>query len=862
MTAARQLTPVVDEANPAYPADLRDRERAMAGPQRRWSVGVACSGGGIRSATFCLGFFQGLARRGLLRHVDYLSTVSGGGYFGSFLGRLFCRGHDAESVERVLQDSKSPAIRFLRENGRYLTPNGTSDLIRGAAVAARNWVAVQVVMVVSCLFVLSVFELLAYLALRPLPGEVLRGFALRGLWVSPLLTGLSALALVVAISLGWAYWLVPDADPWGSRMRGVGRVGVVALAVAVAAQFIRESSALAIAWPVAITAAATLVAYALGWAWVLVREPRAGQSGVAGRVQALRAGFTQWLAAAVVTLGVLVTLGAVDAIGMTLLRGPPVRIPTVYATVAAVAGAIRPLLRRFMQQSGKPVPLPHTLVAGAVAFLLLFSVLGVLATVPHSLAWAGRLDELRMSDPPWPVVLARQLELTRLAWVAVGLGLLAWAIGRMLIFVNRSSLYAVYEGRLRRAYLGASNPERWGDATGPVALADSHPDDGIALEQYHPEQFGGPVHLINVTVNETIDGRSQVEQRDRKGTSLAIGPGGLSVGLRHHAVWDPATRAGLWARAVRWVMAPLARSRPGPFRVFPAPAVPEPLGVSEWIAISGAAFSTGLGARTSFGLSVLAGLTNVRLGYWWDSGIAPQDRAGRSRRSLIGWLGFTLRHVLPVQGFLLDEWLARFHGVALQQWYLTDGGHFENTAAYELIRRRLPFIVACDCGADPNYAFEDLGNLVRKARVDFGAEIRFLDRAELDDLNLAPEVLQVIGPFEQLKPPRDADTGAGPTAPAHAALAEVAYSGGGTGLLLLVKPSLTGDEPADVAHYRAGHPTFPQETTLDQSFDEAQWESYRCLGDHIATQLFQPGGKGAWSPAQEVTGGVAGQQIG
>lgn len=855
MTAARQLTPVADEANPVYPAGLRERERVLARPQRRWRVGVACSGGGIRSATFCLGFFQGLARRGLLRYVDYLSTVSGGGYFGSFLGRLFCRGHDAESVERVLHDSKSPPVRFLRENGRYLTPNGTSDVIRGAAVAARNWVAVQVVMIVSCLFVLSVFELLAYLALRPLPGEVLRVFAFQGLWVSPFLTGLSALALVIAISLGWAYWLVPDADPWGSCLRGVGRVGVVALAVVVAGGFIRAGAALAIAWPVALTAGATLVAYALGWVWVLLRQPRAAESGVAGRVQALRAGFTHWLAAALVTLGVLVALGAVDAIGITLLRGPPVWIPTVYATVAAVAGAIRPLLRRFMQRNGKPVRLPQSLVAGAVAFLLLFSVLGVLATVPHALAWVGRLDDLRMSDPPWPVVLARQLDLTRLALVALGLGLVAWAIGRMLIFVNRSSLYAVYEGRLRRAYLGASNPKRWGDARGPVPLAESHPDDGITLEGYHPEQFGGPVHLINVTVNETIDGRSQVEQRDRKGTSLAIGPGGLSVGLRHHAVWDPAAKAGLWTRTVRWMMAPLARSRPGAFRVFPTAAVPEPLGVSEWIAISGAAFSTGLGSRTSFGLSVLAGLTNVRLGYWWDSGIAPQERAGRARRSLVGWLGFTLRHVLPVQGFLLDEWLARFHGVALQQWYLTDGGHFENTAAYELIRRRVPFIVVCDCGADPKYAFEDLGNLVRKARVDFGAEIRFLDRAELEGLNLAPELKQVIGPLQDLRP--DADPGAGPVTQAHAALAEVAYAGGDKGLLLLVKPSLTGDEPADVTHYRADHPTFPQETTLDQSFDEAQWESYRCLGDHIATQLFQPGEQGAWSPVREMTGETA-----
>jgi len=49
------------------------------------TVGVALSGGGIRSATFSLGFFQALADANLLGKIDYVSTVSGGGYFGGFL---------------------------------------------------------------------------------------------------------------------------------------------------------------------------------------------------------------------------------------------------------------------------------------------------------------------------------------------------------------------------------------------------------------------------------------------------------------------------------------------------------------------------------------------------------------------------------------------------------------------------------------------------------------------------------------------------------------------------------------------------------------------------------------------------------
>ena len=51
-------------------------------------TGLALSGGGIRSATFNLGVIQALAKNGILKNVDYLSTVSGGGYIGSCLSSL------------------------------------------------------------------------------------------------------------------------------------------------------------------------------------------------------------------------------------------------------------------------------------------------------------------------------------------------------------------------------------------------------------------------------------------------------------------------------------------------------------------------------------------------------------------------------------------------------------------------------------------------------------------------------------------------------------------------------------------------------------------------------------------------------
>jgi hypothetical protein len=55
------------------------------GGSRSYRIGLALSGGGIRSATFSLGVMQRLARAGILDQIDYLSTVSGGGYIGSGL---------------------------------------------------------------------------------------------------------------------------------------------------------------------------------------------------------------------------------------------------------------------------------------------------------------------------------------------------------------------------------------------------------------------------------------------------------------------------------------------------------------------------------------------------------------------------------------------------------------------------------------------------------------------------------------------------------------------------------------------------------------------------------------------------------
>jgi predicted acylesterase/phospholipase RssA len=71
---------------------VRQRRQALSGAddgRRPW--GLALSGGGIRSATFCLGLLKALAQGRQLLRFDLVSTVSGGGYIGATLGRMCTR---------------------------------------------------------------------------------------------------------------------------------------------------------------------------------------------------------------------------------------------------------------------------------------------------------------------------------------------------------------------------------------------------------------------------------------------------------------------------------------------------------------------------------------------------------------------------------------------------------------------------------------------------------------------------------------------------------------------------------------------------------------------------------------------------
>ena len=137
---------------------IRERRAATGSvPPEAPLVGLALSGGGIRSAAFNMGVLQSLAHSGLLARVDYLSSVSGGGYIASCLTWL--RAHvPASSLQRLgavpLADGTGTVLDWLRAHGRYLiTGKGLSGWTLGASILSGTLLNLFVLLPVILLFI-------------------------------------------------------------------------------------------------------------------------------------------------------------------------------------------------------------------------------------------------------------------------------------------------------------------------------------------------------------------------------------------------------------------------------------------------------------------------------------------------------------------------------------------------------------------------------------------------------------------------------------------------------------------------------------------------------------------------------------
>lgn len=323
-------------------------------------------------------------------------------------------------------------------------------------------------------------------------------------------------------------------------------------------------------------------------------------------------------------------------------------------------------------------------------------------------------------------------------------------------------LHELYRSRIARAFLGAAHAS----GTGDDRTSEEQPEDDITLgalradvEAVSEPQARRPIHLVCCAANDLAG--DHFATLSRGACSATVSPLGIALG-------DHYERASH-------------------------------LRLSSALTASAAAFNSHMGSISmNFGPAVafLMSALNLRLGLWVPNPARRRD----------GWLP---PRVFPGYSYFLE--LLGLTRVSMPQVHLSDGGHFENLALYELVRRHCRYIIVSDCGADPDVAFDDLGNAIRRIREDFGVEI------ELDVTPLRP--------------------GSDGRSRQHAVIGTIHYDGPNgfdKGALLYFKPALTGDEPPDIQQYQARNQAFPHESTLDQFYDEPQWESYRRLGEHAA----------------------------
>ena len=458
-------------------------------------VGLAFSGGGIRSATFNLGILQGLHRLKLLAHFDYLSTVSGGGYIGAWWSAWLARRTPSPAGDdpfpKTNGNDEPREIRHLREFSNFLAPRiGFFESETWAAVIAvlsalapalsvalaiiaageltwlglarltvlrERWLAMGVTVVLAL-----VIELIC--ELRWCSREKAENCSFRKNWIFWI-----GAALAAALATGAIWWFVEKINhlsDWGGTWRAIGVHNV--------GERFRFSLHLfhaPLAWAGA--ALVLLVPRVLILRFFRSYEFRARINTMDRVLQRLLAAASLWTVLAGVWLaGAWLSQryfgGAAPAAGGALLS----------------AGAFAMLRDWFIKQLSTPRK------GGLTDALkpLLPKLLAVVALLTTAICVAAAIATgLRTHHDTFDVVA-----------LLISVGVIGFAAA----FFDPAlvSMHAFYRNRLARAYLGASNKDALHDQ---VASMNRHIDvrtgDDILMRDLLPTGFGtkrGPLHLV------------------------------------------------------------------------------------------------------------------------------------------------------------------------------------------------------------------------------------------------------------------------------------------------------------------------------------------------------------------------------
>ncbi len=807
-----------DDCRPGWVSDWRsvvteerrllgvDGNRLLDGEPKPGALymGVCLSGGGIRSASFNLGVLQALDAIGLLKHADYLSTVSGGGYIGSWFAA--CK-KEGLSIQPWLADgTENPAFRHLRRYSRYLTPQGgllSVDTLTMLAILVRNMLLNQGI-VFAFLAAALLLPAIARQALFTWPESFLRPDAV--LWACcALFCGASIFAGVCLRRVGGE----KSAGPWQVFLGYALPVSVLTVVVSACYWNFREwmmQTGSTIRWIV--FGVFALSAVVLVFCSVSHKVPVWRQALIAALVAGICGGAASWLSVrtafivsgsfdvneAVVVLPALMQLSSGVLVMMMIgLMGRELEdarrewwsrvgamlatISIVWALLSAIAIYVPVLWSQFGGFRGLAAAVVSWAATGAAAYKFATGFTGERDKADEGEGWlatagaavaaifvVGMLCGVAIVDAKAIAFVADTFCLRGGAglWTLFGVFVAAVGVFGWRFDVNEFSLNHFYRNRLVRCYMGAARPRDKQDRLTGLDFADDF-DIGEILPG---TKYRGPFHIVNTSLN--LPKPTDLAVQDRKADSFVITP----------KFCGSATTGYCKAEGYNYI-----------------PPATVKLGTA--VAISGAAASPNMGHFTSPMLAFLMTVFNVRLGWWSQH---PKHGCDRSAPPF-GF--FYLLKEMFAAATNNDEFL-----------YLSDGGHFENLGAYELIRRGCRLVIVGDGECDGGYKFGALGNLIRICRLDFNVEI-------------------------VIDPARIADRGQGRFGKVHCAVGRIKYPDGPEGILLYLKSSLTGDETPDVLQYASKAPDFPHETTADQFFSEEQFESYRKLGEHVALEALE-----------------------
>ncbi|CAN7741335.1 patatin-like phospholipase family protein [Rhizobium leguminosarum] len=536
-------------------ADRRGTVRMETGSNL---TGLSFSGGGIRSAAFCLGASQALdspTREGephVFDAFDYLSTVSGGGYIGTSIVSGMMQEPYTFPFTSKLDSQETPEIQHLRNYSNFLVPSGTIDYLTNMALLMRG-------LLVNALIVLPVLLLFAVLTVACNPRSTDLGRPdFKGLeaftWTINITIVVLALMFVSAIATSLTF----QTSRLMTRERLAWMLG--GLVAAIAGAFLIELQPLILSgmFEGATTATAEIAGLENGGA----KNPLLA---IAHVVPAL---------AGVLLPAALVLIGAAQKLAN--IARATLGEATWTATLQKYASRIALYLAAFV------VPLLLWVTYLYLSFWAITPVTDLVSApppAPVAPSWLSAMSVLVGSCIPAIKGLGGIGSLY--LWVALVLAFVCLFIGP-----NSNSLNQLYRDRLSRAFLfervrlGSDKPsidvDRWKFSSLKQFDAErGHWSQGAAYSPYL---------LVNTTIN--LIASKALNKRGRNADNFIFSP--LYIG----------------SQATRYVATKEMED-----------AVPS-LSLATAMATSGAAASANMGNHTVRILTFSLSLLNVRLGYW------------------------------------------------------------------------------------------------------------------------------------------------------------------------------------------------------------------------------------------------------